>query len=151
MTAHVHLVRGIAVNVSKRLPPSFEIEDLVSVGMVALIQAAERYRPKQNNGTPFSAYARLRVAGAMIDSARWQRYRDSTMTCVDDVAPVAVESGIEEEIDRKRQLAKLAKVIEMLPAGQREAIHKKFWNPRNINSGDLGPAIDELRRRLKVA
>jgi RNA polymerase sigma factor (sigma-70 family) len=149
--AHTDLVRGIAVNVSKRLPPSFDLEDLVSVGMIALLQAAQRYRPEQNNQTPFSAYARLRIAGAMLDSARWQRYRDSTMVCVDDIAPVAVESDIDERIDEQRRLKRLAKVVEMLPPEQREAIQRKFWKSRNIRSTDLEGAIASLRRELKVA
>lgn len=147
----MNLVRGIAVNVSKRLPPSFDVEDLVGVGMIALVQAADRYRPEQNNGTPFSAYARLRIAGAMLDSARWQRYRDSTMSCVDDVPPVAVESDLDERIDAERRLKRLAKIVEMLPSAEREAIERKFWKSRNIRSAELDAAIEALRRGLLAA
>jgi DNA-directed RNA polymerase specialized sigma24 family protein len=87
----------------------------------------------------------------MLDSARWQRYRDSTMVCVDDIAPVAVESDIDERIDEQRRLKRLAKVVEMLPPEQREAIQRKFWKSRNIRSTDLEGAIASLRRELKVA
>lgn len=53
VTDHMNLVRGIAVNVSKRLPPSFDVEDLVGVGMIALVQAADRYRPSKTMAPRF--------------------------------------------------------------------------------------------------
>jgi RNA polymerase sigma factor FliA len=51
-----------------RLPAQVEVSDLVSVGVLGLIDAAGRYKPSL--GVPFDAFARRRVQGAMLDSLR---------------------------------------------------------------------------------
>lgn len=66
--AHLDLVRQLAVRVARRLPPSFELDDLVQQGCLGLLQAADRYDPDLNSS--FDAYARPRIKGAMLDSIR---------------------------------------------------------------------------------
>ena len=66
--AHAGLVVAIARRLKSRLPPSFDLDDLIGVGNIALLQAATRYRPGDHAGTPFSVYARQRIRGAMLDS-----------------------------------------------------------------------------------
>jgi RNA polymerase sigma-B factor len=44
------------------------LEDLQQVGMIGLIRAAERYRPSQ--GTPFAAFARPHIRGAILHHLR---------------------------------------------------------------------------------
>jgi RNA polymerase sigma factor for flagellar operon FliA len=65
---HVPLVRSLAQRLSQRLPAQVELNDLISVGVLGLVQAANRYRPTL--GVPFDAFARRRVNGAMLDSLR---------------------------------------------------------------------------------
>ncbi len=65
---HLGLVKAMASRLSSRLPSQVEQEDLVSVGMIGLIDAAGRFRPAL--GVPFSAFARRRIHGAMLDSLR---------------------------------------------------------------------------------
>jgi RNA polymerase sigma factor FliA len=45
-----------------------EVSELVSVGVLGLIDAASRYRPSL--GVPFDAFARRRIHGAMLDALR---------------------------------------------------------------------------------
>ena len=66
--AHLDLVRAIARTLAQRLPTQVEINELISVGVLALIEAARRYDPA--TGVPFSAFARLRLRGAMLDALR---------------------------------------------------------------------------------
>ena len=66
--AHVALVKALAVRLAQRVPAQVEVSELVSVGMVGLIEAAHRYQPSL--GVPFDAFARRRVHGAMVDSLR---------------------------------------------------------------------------------
>jgi len=66
--AHVGLVKAIAARLAQRLPPQVEMSELVSVGMVGLVEAARRYQPAL--GVPFDAFARRRVQGAMVDALR---------------------------------------------------------------------------------
>lgn len=65
---HVGLVKSMAQRLAMRLPAQVEVSDLVSVGVLGLIDAAGRYKP--GLGVPFDAFARRRVQGAMLDSLR---------------------------------------------------------------------------------
>jgi RNA polymerase sigma factor for flagellar operon FliA len=66
--AHVGLVRALASRLGRRLPTHVEGSELISVGVIGLIDAASRYQPTL--GVPFEAFARRRVHGAMIDWLR---------------------------------------------------------------------------------
>lgn len=65
---HVGLVKALAHRLAQRLPSQVELSDLISVGVLGLIDAAGRYRPSM--GVPFDAFARRRVQGAMLDALR---------------------------------------------------------------------------------
>lgn len=65
---HVGLVKVMAHRLAQRLPSQVEMSDLISVGVLGLIDAAGRYRPAM--GVPFDAFARRRVQGAMLDALR---------------------------------------------------------------------------------
>ena len=65
---HLSLVKTLAQRLAQRLPSHVEFADLVSVGVLGLIDAATRYKPTL--GVPFDAFARRRVQGAMLDSLR---------------------------------------------------------------------------------
>jgi RNA polymerase sigma factor for flagellar operon FliA len=65
---HVPLVKTLAQRLAHRLPSQVEVSELVSVGVLGLIDAAGRYKP--STGVPFDAFARRRVQGAMLDSLR---------------------------------------------------------------------------------
>ncbi len=65
---HVGLVKTMAQRLAQRLPSQVEMNDLMSVGVLGLIDAAGRYRA--SSGVPFEAFARRRVHGAMLDALR---------------------------------------------------------------------------------
>jgi RNA polymerase sigma factor for flagellar operon FliA len=64
---HMPLVRKIAWHVHGRVSSAIEVEDLVQIGMVALVEAANGY---EDRGHAFSTYASMRIRGAMIDHLR---------------------------------------------------------------------------------
>jgi RNA polymerase sigma factor for flagellar operon FliA len=66
--AHVDLVKAMASRLRRRLPSQIEMSELVSVGVLGLIDAASRYQPTL--GVPFDAFARRRIHGAMLDALR---------------------------------------------------------------------------------
>jgi RNA polymerase sigma factor for flagellar operon FliA len=65
---HVGLVKAMAYRLMQRVPARVELADLISAGVLGLLDAAERYRPSL--GVPFDAYARRRLQGAMLDALR---------------------------------------------------------------------------------
>lgn len=64
---HSHMVRRIAWHVQSRVSSSIELEDLIQIGLAALIEAARSY---EDRGHAFATYASMRVRGAMIDQMR---------------------------------------------------------------------------------
>ncbi len=64
--AHRDLVRPLALHYAHRCPEP--LEDLHQVGLLGLIRAAELYRPQQ--GTPFPAFARPHIRGAILHHLR---------------------------------------------------------------------------------
>lgn len=64
---YMPIVRKIAWHVHGRVSNATDIEDLLQIGMVALVEAANAF---EDRGHGFAAYAQLRVRGAMIDHLR---------------------------------------------------------------------------------
>ncbi|WP_448580213.1 sigma-70 family RNA polymerase sigma factor [Thermaurantiacus sp.] len=67
---HLALVRKIAWHTHARVSTALDIEELVQIGMVALIEAARTFVDRGH--AAFSTYATVRVRGAMIDALRKQ-------------------------------------------------------------------------------
>jgi RNA polymerase sigma factor FliA len=65
---NVHLVKIIAVRVYEGLPMHIELDELVQVGVMGLLEAAEKFDESKN--VTFSAYAKHRIRGAILDSLR---------------------------------------------------------------------------------
>tara|TARA_R110000772_G_scaffold31902_7_gene78413 strand:+ start:1838 stop:2557 length:720 start_codon:yes stop_codon:yes gene_type:complete len=64
---HQGLVTKIAWQIKSFSPDQIEIEDLIQVGLVAMVEAAGKYVDQGHN---FSTYLYVRVRGAMIDYLR---------------------------------------------------------------------------------
>ncbi len=64
---YMPLVRKIAWHVHGRVSSAIEVEDLLQIGMVALVEAANAF---EDRGHGFASYAQMRVRGAMIDHLR---------------------------------------------------------------------------------
>jgi RNA polymerase sigma factor FliA len=65
---HMPLVRMVAYRILERLPQSVELDDLVSAGMVGLIDAYNKFDPSRK--VLFRSYAAVRIRGAILDSLR---------------------------------------------------------------------------------
>lgn len=72
ISSHLGLVRKVAWQVHGRVSRAIEVEDLVQIGMVALIEAAHHFEVRP--GASFATYAAIRVRGAMIDELRRQAH-----------------------------------------------------------------------------
>ncbi|WP_411886780.1 RNA polymerase sigma factor FliA [Polaromonas sp. YR568] len=68
LAQHAPLVRRLALQLIARLPASVELDDLIQVGMLGLLDAAEKYQDDQ--GAKFETYASQRIRGAMLDELR---------------------------------------------------------------------------------
>ncbi len=61
-------VKYIAQRISAKLPLHILLEDLISAGVLGLIDAIEKFDPAR--GVKFKTYADLRIRGAILDSLR---------------------------------------------------------------------------------
>lgn len=156
--ANLRLVPPIAHRISLGLPPSFDIEDLIAVGNLGLLHAATRYRPKQHGGTPFAAFARPRIRGAMLDSIRRKNWEESTRPPIhfqweerqtseggSSGARAAqhepfVEATIEIDVDAKLLRKRIALAIARLPARQ-QAVLSRYYADELPNLATVGAAL----------
>jgi RNA polymerase sigma factor for flagellar operon FliA len=63
-----HIVKAMAHRLAFRLPAYMDAEDLVSVGVIGLMDAMEKYDPTRE--AKFKTYAEFRIRGAMLDEIR---------------------------------------------------------------------------------
>lgn len=68
VTAHLPVVGHVVREMLARVPAHVRRDDLFSAGSEALVAAARAYDPSR--GTPFAAFASLRIRGALLDELR---------------------------------------------------------------------------------
>jgi RNA polymerase sigma factor (sigma-70 family) len=161
---HLEIVKTIARMIALRIPNSFELDDLVSTGMRALVEAADKYRPAEHGGAPFGAYARLCVRGAMLDSVSGRHFdRVKATRSLDDELELAECQNLDAGIDRARVRQAIAAAAAELPERARQVITMHYGDGLTLAeiSERFGvhshtaskwhiDAIRELRRRLGV-
>ena len=62
------MIKYVANRIAMRLPPHIELDDLISVGVLGLIDAIDKY--DASRGAKFKTYAEFRVRGAILDELR---------------------------------------------------------------------------------
>src|SRR5215475_13388486 len=68
--AYAPMVKYLASRKARELPSHCELDDLVSCGLVAVVEAVDRFDPAK--GATFEQYAWTRVAGSIVDELRRQ-------------------------------------------------------------------------------
>ncbi len=68
LLVHLPIVRFLARRIHERLPQHVDIEDLVSAGVVGLMDAFAKFDPAKK--VQFRSYAQFRIRGAILDSLR---------------------------------------------------------------------------------
>ncbi|GBC99013.1 RNA polymerase sigma-D factor [bacterium HR17] len=66
--AYLPLVKRTVARIKPMLPPSVEEDDLISYGLIGLLEAMDRF--DQHRGVPFEAFAVQRIRGAILDGLR---------------------------------------------------------------------------------
>lgn len=62
------LIKYIAHRLAMRLPPHVSVEDLMSAGVIGLMDALDKFDPEKK--VQFKTYAEFRIKGAMLDELR---------------------------------------------------------------------------------
>jgi RNA polymerase sigma factor (sigma-70 family) len=137
--SNLGLVRLIAESILARVPACFELDDLIGAGWLGLLKAATNYDPRRHNGTPFSAYARPVIRGAILDSIRreaWD-FAEVTRTNLTEIPERGVNPDYEARLDREREYTRVRRAVESL--GERErAVVETYYG-----AGERLPAVGE--------
>ena len=112
--SHLALVDKIAKRLMKRLPASFEYDDLRSQGYLGLIDAAEKFRVVQDQAhdspVPFRAYAALRIRGQIMESVRRRHWRNNTMDPINERV-MEIPDARSEHVDMHIKHGELARIV----------------------------------------
>ena len=73
---HTNLVKKISWHLHGRVNSIVDIEDIIQLGMVGLINAAQNYVPQSD--ASFSSYASIRIKGEILDYLRKSSNLDRT-------------------------------------------------------------------------
>jgi len=150
---YMPLVRKIAWHVFGRVSSAIEIEDLLQIGMVALVEAANGF---EDRGHGFATYAQLRVRGAMIDHLR----RHATL-CRSAMARrktlQAARRELEQKFGRAPNDAELARHLDLDAAAFRELADgtdmaqmqsmDEVYSDQSMWFADVGERADEALER----
>src|SRR3546814_7466790 len=112
---HLPLVRRIAWHIHGTMSSIVEVEDLIQIGLVALVEAAAAFEDRGQ--VTFEQYLATRVRGAMIDELRRQatltrgamkrrrQYNDAIAALTDQSGNPPDETAVDERlgvsVDRK--------------------------------------------------
>lgn len=125
------LVRPIAFHYQQRCAEP--LDDLIQVGLLGLLRAAELYRPASS--TPFSAFARPHVRGAILHYLR------------DLAAPVRLPRRVEE---RRQQLSRLRRQWPCRAAGEPSAEQLRQAMGLNLRQWQILEGCLPLQRPLSL-
>ena len=142
---HAPLVRKIAWQVHSRVSRTSDLEDLIQVGLIALIEASRTY---EERGFAFTTYASTRIRGAMIDQQR--READvgrAAMAAAKRIA--ATRAALEQQLMRAPGAAEMAEAMGMGAEEyfefERSATHGRSTSlDEMMNEGDFLFADDRL-------
>lgn len=138
--SHLPLVRSIAKRLQRRYCLDIDLEELISYGLMGLVEAAERFDP--NKGFRFSSFAYQRVRGAILDGLgelgpmpRTRSRARQPMRCDRDVAHLADASdGLDMRLIHAELVDSLALAVARLPERSRMMIRQRYWRERTLVS-----------------
>lgn len=108
------LIKYIAQKIAARLPANIELDDLISSGVIGLMDAMDKYDSSRDN--KFKTYAEFRIRGAMLDELRAQ---DWVPRSVREKAKLLEKCYVKIEQQKGRQ-ATDEEICELLNINQEE-------------------------------
>lgn len=132
------LVKYVAGRMRTRLPESVDQDDLVSDGVLGLMDAIERFDP--DRGLAFQTFAVPRIRGSIIDG---MRAMDFVPRSVRDKlrAIAAAQVALEERLGRIPEDAEVARETRLTLNAVRDLTKQASGNHANLDDLDL---VDEL-------
>ncbi len=137
---YVPLVKYVAGRMRSRLPDHVDSDDLVSEGMIGLVQAVTRY--ESGHGAAFPTFAVQRIRGAILDGLRGlDKVSRATRAKVTDLR--TAQTVLEQRLGRTPTDEELAAEL-AIPVGELDALYSAvaFTSQTHLEGIDVvaGPA-----------
>jgi RNA polymerase sigma factor (sigma-70 family) len=119
--------RRIACSVARRLPPSFELDDLIQIAYFEAWLAFQDY--DQSRGVPFTSFAYRRVQGACLMSVRRRHWANGTHGELEQALFSILRdesASVVEDLMCGEELAAVETAIKELPYRERRAINMHY-------------------------
>ena len=117
---HTSLVKKISWHLHGRVNSIIEIEDIIQIGMLGLISAAQNYVPQKN--ASFASYASIRVKGEILDYLRKSSNLDRTTISIKKDSEKAI-NFLRNKLGREPFLNEIANELGMSPEKYQEWSH----------------------------
>jgi RNA polymerase sigma factor FliA len=131
---YVPLVKHIAYKKLRELPPSCEVEDLISCGIEALMAALDRYDPSK--GAALEPFLWTRIHGSLLDELRRRDWAPRSLRRLERDMKVARDTFTGAH-GRPPTTAELADMMNMTP----EALREKEREIRNSDVTSLSSLV----------
>jgi len=129
--AHYPMIRKVAYQMVSRFPSCVEAEDLITIGTLGLIDAVDRF--EETRAISFSAYARIRVQGAILDELRKEDWIPRSVRNRNQNI-LRTKDSLRETLGREPEHHELATALEVSPERLSEMIRSSIL--RNVVSLD---------------
>jgi RNA polymerase sigma factor for flagellar operon FliA len=128
-------IEKVARRLARRLPAHVEMDDLISAGVIGLMEAAERFDPKRVDR--FEAFAEFRIRGAMLDDLRARDTLSRDMRRLSNELREATRK-LESELGRSPDQAELAETLG-LKVDELYTRQQKLSGSSVVGIDDAGP------------
>jgi len=159
---NIEIVKVIAGKLFHSYNSNVDYEDLVSYGILGLIDAIEKYDPDKN--VKFETYANFRIRGAIIDQLRnldWvprstrQKYKklEEAMETLQkkyglDISDSVLSEELEMPIDELRNFLSEASIFSIISLDEKLSENSNFNIP--ANGQDDNPELNYLKSEASV-
>ncbi len=120
---YASLIKYIAQKIAARLPANIELDDLISSGVIGLMDAIDKYDCSRDN--KFKTYAEFRIRGAILDELRAQ-----------DWVPRSIR-------EKAKQLERCYSKIEQIKG--RQATDEEVCTELGINHEEFHDLLNQVR------
>ena len=161
---NTNLVKKISWHLHGRVSAVIEIEDIIQIGMLGLISAAQNYVPQKD--ASFAAYASIRIRGEILDYLRKSSNLDRTTILIKKNSEKAI-NHLRNKLAREPYQNEIAKELGMssekflewshaFEASVSKSLEDSYDDYSNwFVTNDLNPEEQindiELRENLKIA
>jgi RNA polymerase sigma factor (sigma-70 family) len=129
-------VQKVARHLARRLPAPIPLEDVVSAGMVGLMESVDRYDPSR--APSFDRYAAFRIKGAILDELE---AADRRARCPQQQAPPACPFAT----PTPEKLLLVKEAVAHLSPTQQRVVRLRYFQDLNIEEIGQQLGVSEAR------